>query len=83
MSENTIQISWPDCIVIFNSLMKNIENLRVRIESDELDDDELYDAEEELNDYIMALSRLREKYSECSDKGELPAQLLKKLNSIA
>ena len=82
MSSETIEISWSDCIVIFNALIENIEKLRLEIESDELDDDELYDAEEELNDYTTLLARLRTKYMECSNKGELSGSLSKKLQSI-
>lgn len=82
MSEGTIEISWSDCIVVFNSLIESIEKLREQVESDELNDDDLYDAEEELNDYVTLLSRLRTKYIECNDKGELSGELSKKLNSI-
>ena len=82
MSDESIKINWSDCIVLFNSLISNIEKLRVAVESDELDDDELYDAEEELNDYTALLARLRLKYMECKDKGEIPSSLNKKLQSI-
>lgn len=82
MSDEAIEISWSDCIVLFSSLISNIEMLRVKVESDELDDDELYEAEEELNDYTTLLARLRSKYVECKDKGELPNSLNKKLQSI-
>jgi len=77
MSDETIEISWSDCIVLFSSLISNIETLRVAVESDEL-----YEAEEELNDYTTLLARLRSKYMECKDKGELPSALSKKLQSI-
>jgi len=82
MSDDSIEISWSDCIVLFSSLISNIETLRATVESDKLDDDELYDAEEELDDYTALLARLRSKYMECKDKGELPNSLNKKLQSI-
>ncbi len=82
MSKVSIEISWSDCIVIFNSLIDNIEKLREVVESDDIDEDDLYEAEEELNDYVILLTRLRTKYFECNEKGDLSDSLLKKLNSI-
>ena len=82
MSDETIEISWSDCIVLFGSLISNIETLRAAVESNDIDDDELYEAEEELNDYTTLLARLRSKYMECKEKGELPSSLNKKLQSI-
>lgn len=83
MSAEKIEISWSDCIILFGSLISNIEKLRETVQSDEIDDDELYEIEEELNDYTTLLVRLRSKYMECKDKGELPLALNKKLESIA
>jgi len=83
MNSNYISIDWSESIIIFNSLIKNIEELRSIVNSDDIDDDDLYDAEEELNDYVILLARLRDKYfSDLSDKGELPKYLKKKLNNI-
>lgn len=73
---------WSEVIVVFNSLIRNIEYLRETIESDSLDDDGLYDAEEELKDYETLLARLRQRYSEISEKGELSESLSKKLKEI-
>lgn len=83
MDRDTIEIHWSDCIVIFNSLIESIKNLREIIDSNSLDDDELYEAEESLNDYVTLVSRLKTKYKECADKGELPKELIKKLETIA
>jgi hypothetical protein len=82
MSSDSIEISWSDCIVIFNSLIGNIEQLRKVVESENIDEDDLYEAEEELNDYVTLLARLKTKYFKCSEKGDLPDSLIKKLNSI-
>jgi len=82
MGSNTAEIDWSDLIVIFNSLIGSIEKLRNSIESGSLEEDDLYDAEEELNDYVVVLSRLRQKYSEISDKGELSESLSTKLKNI-
>lgn len=76
------EIDWSEVIIIFNSLIHNIENLRREIDSDILNDDDLYDAEEELNDYVTLLARLRLRYSEIPDKGELPKALSTKLREI-
>ena len=81
MSVNTTEIDWSECIVIFNSLIRNIEHLRVYIESD-VDEDDAYDAEEELNDYVTLLTRLRVQYSEIENKGELSESLKKKIMTI-
>lgn len=80
MSLDSIEVDWSECIIIFNSLIKNIEELRVNIETD--DDDDLYDAEEELNDYVTLLARLREKYFKLADKSDLPPGLEKKLLAV-
>ena len=80
--DSKITLEWPDVIVTFNSLIRNIEHLREKIDSDTLNDDDLYEAEEELNDYTTLLVRLRQQYREMSDKGELSANLLRKLKEI-
>lgn len=82
MANENIEISWSDSIVLLNTLIRSIESLQVEIESGNLDEDEQYDLEEELNDYVMLLSRLHTKYGECSDKGEIPLELRKKIQSI-
>ncbi|WP_025565950.1 hypothetical protein [Psychromonas sp. SP041] len=82
MKINTTEIDWSECIVIFNSLIRSIEYLRVYVESDDIDEDDAYDAEEELNDYIVVLTRLRKQYSEIEDKGELSESLKSKLMAI-
>jgi len=85
MNSNTDQtiLVWSEVIVVFNSLIRNIEYLREKIASGSLDDDALFDAEEELNDYVMLLAVLRQRYAEIKDKGELTAGLLKKLEKYA
>ena len=82
MNTESITIDWSECIVIFNSLIRSIETLRDAIDNEIEDDDELYDAEEELNDYVILLARLKEQYFELKDKGDLPKKLLSKLNNI-
>jgi len=82
MDKDNIDISWSDCIVLFNALIRSIETLRSEVDSGSLDEDKQYDLEEELNDYTTLLSRLHAKYGQCLDKGELPLELEKKLQSI-
>lgn len=82
MTTDSINIDWSECIVIFNSLMKSIEELRNAIDADEFDDDDLYDAEEELNDYVTLLAHLKERYSDLQDAGDLTSDLKQKLRNI-
>ena len=82
MSENTIAVEWSECIVLFNSLLRNIEQLRGIVDSEGIDDDELYEAEVELNDYVILLAHLKNRYSSLADKGELSPGLKKRLASI-
>ncbi|HED34614.1 MAG TPA: hypothetical protein ENJ08_10430 [Gammaproteobacteria bacterium] len=80
-TDQTILV-WSEVIVVFNSLIRNIEYLREQIASDSLDDDVLYDAEEELNDYVMLLTVFRQRYAEIADKGELTDNLSRKIREI-
>ena len=82
MSTDSIIIDWSECIIIFNSLMKNIEELRNTIDANEIDDDDLFDVEEDLNDYVTLLVHLKERYSNLQDAGDLTSDMKKKLNNI-
>ena len=82
MNTNSTLIEWSEIIVVFNSLIRNIEQLRRVIDLGTLDDDDLYDAEEELNDYIILLPKLRQRYSKISEKGEITRELERKLREI-
>ena len=82
MSADSIEVEWSEVIVLFNSLTRSVEYLRSSIESDVDVDDEQHDLEEELNDYVVLLARLRQRYEGISDKGELPQPLTKKLREI-
>jgi hypothetical protein len=82
MSNDSTVVEWSEIIVMFNSLLRSIEHIRKLIDSDTLDDDDLYDAEEELNDYVMLLSRLRQRYSEIPEKGELAPDVIKRISAI-
>lgn len=82
MNTDDAVLDWPEIIIMFNSLIRNIEELRRKIDSDSLDDSELYEAEEELNDYVTLLPKLRQRFYAISDKGELPEKLAKKIREI-
>lgn len=75
-------LNWSEMIVVFNSLIRNIENLRELIASDSLDDDDLYDVEEELNDYVILFAVLRKRYAGIEIKGDLTASFIKKIRDI-
>lgn len=82
MSVDSIELYWSDCIVVFNSLIRSVEELRILIAAGDSDDDWLYDAEEELNDYLTLLARLKTKYAECSNTGEFSKELDNKLKAL-
>ena len=82
MEPGKAEIDWSELIIVFNSLVGSIESLRNKINSDMLDDDDLYDAEEELNDYVMLIARLRQRYEGIPDKGEISGSLSEKLKDI-
>ncbi len=78
----SVDVDWSDVIVLFNSLIRSIETLRNEINSGTLNEDDLYDAEEELNDYVVVVARLRHKYNELENKGELTFGLSQRLKQI-
>ena len=82
MNTDDTVLDWSEMIIVFNSLIRNIEELRRKIDSDSLDDDELYEVEEELNDYVTLLPRLRQRFYDITDKGELPEKLARKIREI-
>ncbi len=82
MRNDTIQIHWSDCVVLFSALINNIQELRNVVADEDIDDGELYEAEQSLNDYVTVLARLRDKYNACTDKGALPEELVKELSAI-
>lgn len=75
-------VEWFEVIVIFNSLLRNIDFLRTALDSEKLSEDEQYNLEEELNDYIALLHKLKARYAEISDKGELSPSLTKRLREL-
>lgn len=82
MESGKAEIDWSELIIVFNSLIGSIESLRKKIDSEELDEDHLYDAEEELNDYVVLIARLRKRYEDIPDKGEISGSLAGKLKNI-
>ena len=78
-STDKTEVDWSELIVVLSSLIRSIESLRSAIA---LDEDDLYEAEEELNDYVMLLARLCQRYSEIPNNGELSEPLAKKLREI-
>ena len=82
MANDTTAIDWSEMIVIFNALVRSIEQLHAAINAENVDDDELYELEEELNDYQILLARLRQRYADIPDKGELSEALKRKLSAL-
>jgi hypothetical protein len=75
-------VDWSELIVIFNSLLRSIAAIREQLNDDDLDDDLQYDLDEELNDYVMLLNRLKVRFAGIPAKGQLAASLKKKLDEF-
>jgi len=82
MSTKSIEMNFSEAIVMLNSLVRNIENIRVLIKNEKFDD-KIHDLEEELNDYVMLIPRLLERYENLSEKGELPTTIKQKICEIS
>lgn len=81
MRADSTPVTWPDILVIFNALIRSIHELRAQIDSS-ADSDQLFDLEEELNDYTTLLPRLYQHYSEIKEKGELSEDLKRRLREL-
>lgn len=75
-------IEWFEVVIIFNSLLRNIDSLRSTLDSKKLNEDERYALDEELNDYTMLLHKLKARYVEISDSGELSPELTSRLRKL-
>lgn len=73
--KDNVTVDWPEIIIIFNSLLRNIAAIRLQLDDDDLDEEVQYNLDEELNDYTMLLQRLKIRYEELSIKGELSSRL--------
>lgn len=72
-------VEWFEVVVMFNSLLRNIDSLNSTLDSETLNEDERYALDEELNDYIALLHKLKARYVEISDRGELLPDLASRL----
>lgn len=75
-------VEWFEVVIIFNSLLRNIDSLRSTLDSEKLNEDERYTLDEELNDYTALLHKLKARYAEISDKGELSPDLITRLRKL-
>ena len=80
--QDVAMVEWSEMIVIFNALLKSIECVRTQLADDNLDDDSQYMLDEELNDYMMLLNRLKQRYDEIATKGDLSPDLKKRLQEV-
>ena len=82
-TENTTaEIEWFDLIVIMNSLVSSVEKTKQLLLKEGMDEDQEYDLEEELQDYMNLLTKIKTKYSNIESKGELPASLIKRISNL-
>lgn len=75
-------VEWFEVAVIFNSLLRNINSLRSTLDSAAINDDDRYTLDEELNDYISLLRKLKARYVEIADRGELSPDLTRRLHNF-
>ena len=80
--KNFTTVEWFEVVIIFNSLLRNIDSLRGILASEKLDEDERYALDEELNDYTTLLHKLKARYVEISDRGELSPALTSRLRNL-
>ena len=75
-------VEWFEVVIIFNSLLRNIDSLRSTLDSKNINEDERYALDEELNDYTTLLHKLKARYVEISDRGELSPDLVRRLRKL-
>ena len=75
-------VEWFEVVVIFNSLLRNIDSLSSTLDSEKLNEDERYTLDEELNDYTTLLHKLKARYVEIPDRGELSPDLASRLRKL-
>ena len=75
-------IEWFEVVIMFNSLLRNIDSLSSTLGSETLNEEERYVLDEELNDYITLLHKLKARYVEISDRGELSPALASRLRKL-
>jgi hypothetical protein len=79
---NCTTVDWSELIIIFNSLLRNIDVLRNALADANLDEDVQYDLDEELNDYLMLVQKLKRRYADIPEKGELSPRLIRLLGEF-
>jgi RNA polymerase subunit RPABC4/transcription elongation factor Spt4 len=82
-TENTTTtIEWFDLIVIMNSLIASIEETKRLLSKEGISEDQEYQLEEELEDYINVITKIKTKYFKIGSKGELPELIIKRINNL-
>ena len=80
--KNFTTVEWFEVVIIFNSLLRNIDLLRSMLASEKPNEEERYALDEELNDYITLLQKLKARYVDISDRGELSPELTSRLRKL-
>jgi len=75
----SLTLEWFDAVVVLTSLIECIDSLSARLEAKDLDGDAVYELGQRLNDYQLLARKLKIKYAEIADKGELPELMRNRL----
>ena len=81
-NDTSLTLEWFDAVVVLTSLIECIDSISAQLDIDGLDGDAAYDLEERLNDYQLLARKLKIKYAEIGDKGELPESMRKRLADL-
>ncbi len=81
-NNTSLTLEWFDAVVVLTSLIECIDSISAQLDVDGLGDDAAYELEERLNDYQLLARKLKIKYAEITDKGELPESMRKRLADL-
>ena len=81
-NDTSLTLEWFDAVVVLTSLIECIDSISAQLDIDGLGDDAAYELEERLNDYQLLARKLKIKYAEIADKGELPESMRKRLADL-
>lgn len=81
-NDTFLTLEWFDAVVMLTSLIECIDSISAQLDIDGLSDDATYELEERLNDYQLLARKLKIKYAEIADKGELPEPMRKRLADL-
>lgn len=81
-NDTSLTLEWFDAVVVLTSPIECIDSISAQLDVDGLGENLAYDLEERLNDYQLLARKLKIKYAEIADKGELPESMRKRLADL-